>query len=300
MNTIPKSAAIVLKPNIEDFDTVLTKIVAELQKHQLHIFLDERERSRVERFPISFCSYSELLSKGDLIITLGGDGTLIGTCRNTTSSSPPIFGINLGRLGFITEFSKDEFIGPLQDVLNGNYQTYHMNLYSVEIFNNEKCRYNYQFLNDVVINRGDISRMISLAITSNGETISRLLGDGIIVSSPIGSTAYSLSAGGPIVHPAVKALTLTAICPHALTARPIVIPDEFPLDLSIDEHSVPATLTLDGQEAIALNHNDIVKIKKNSNHLIQIVKNPNRRYFQTLKDKFTYGLNRDTQDEKSS
>lgn len=156
---------------------------------------------------------------------MGGDGTLIGVSRNVKKNSPPIFGVNMGNLGFITEFSKVEFFDQLENTIKGTYKLTSLPLYQVEVTRKNKVTFKGTFLNDLVINNNLVSKMLTLSVESEGEHIYNLSGDGLIISSPIGSTAYSLAAGGPIISPSVNAITLTPICAHSLTHRPLVIPD---------------------------------------------------------------------------
>jgi NAD+ kinase len=164
-------------------------------------------------------------------------------------------------------------------------------LYQVEVFskNKEKPSFKGYFLNDVVINNTQISRMLTLSVESEGEHIYNLAGDGLIISSPIGSTAYSLAAGGPIIHPNVNAITLTPICAHSLTHRPLVIPDSSNVVIKAAKPDEAIKLTLDGQQQVSLGPNDVIKVSKKKTKIVRLVKNPNRTYFRTLKDKFTHG-----------
>ena len=222
---------------------------------------------------------------------MGGDGTLIGVCRNVKKSSPPIFGVNMGHLGFITEFSKAEFFDQLEATLKGHFQLTQLCLFQVEVFSKKKDKPSFKgyFLNDVVVNNNQISRMLTLTVESEGEHIYNLAGDGLIISSPIGSTAYSLAAGGPIIHPNVNAITLTPICAHSLTHRPLVIPDYSNVVIRASKSDESIKLTLDGQQQVTLNSDDMIKVTKKKAKIVRLVKNPNKTYYRTLKDKFTYG-----------
>src|SRR5690606_6574540 len=184
-----------------------------------------------------------------IMLSLGGDGTLIGVCRRINSKIP-VLGINLGRLGFITEFNKNEYFDRLSDILEGKYQVTSKPLCHVAVHRKNKVHFKDYFFNDAVLAKNDIARMIYLRAELGKEHIYNISGDGIIISTPLGSTAYSMAAGGPIVHPEVRGLILTPICPHSLIHRPFVIPDSAPITLRIlpPHHSV--TLTLDGQVAI--------------------------------------------------
>lgn len=291
-----KNVSIVLKPKVNnDFELILPNLVSWLTRRKKHIFFLNKEKERLTKIlkseikNVSFLDDSEIHENSDLIITLGGDGTLIGVSRNVKKNSPPIFGVNMGHLGFITEFSKSEFFDELESTLKGNFDLTNLSLHQVEIFNKEKSIFKGYFLNDVVINNNQISRMLTLSVESDGEHIYNLSGDGLIISSPIGSTAYSLAAGGPIIHPFVNAITLTPICAHSLTHRPLVVPDTSSIQVKALRSEDSLKITLDGQEAVVVSALETIRITKAKSKIVKLVKNPNRTYFRTLKEKFTHG-----------
>ena len=293
-----KNITIILKPLAKsDLESILPNLASWLLKRKKNVLFLEKEKDRIQKIfkndirNLNFISENELHSLSDLIITMGGDGTLIGVCRNIKKTSPPVFGVNMGHLGFITEFSKGEFFDQLELTLRGDFKLTQLCLYQVEVFskNKEKPSFKGYFLNDVVINNTQISRMLTLSVESEGEHIYNLAGDGLIISSPIGSTAYSLAAGGPIIHPNVNAITLTPICAHSLTHRPLVIPDSSNVVIKAAKPDEAIKLTLDGQQQVSLGPNDIIKVSKKKTKIVRLVKNPNRTYYRTLKDKFTHG-----------
>ncbi len=291
-----KRVAIVLKPEVtSEFMSFLPILTDWLNRRKKEVCFLESELSRVKKIykddikNIEFINESQLHDGQDLIITLGGDGTLIGACRHATRGSPPIFGTNMGKLGFITEFSKVEFYDELTHVLEGNYETVRVPMFSAQVFKKDKRVFKESFLNDVVFNKLDISRMFTLSVESDDEHIYNISGDGLIVSSPVGSTAYSLAAGGPIIHPAVGAMVITPICPHSLTHRPLVIPDHCQVKVRLSGNVDHINVTLDGQSAITISEEDLVVIKQEKRNQIRLIKNQNRTYFHTLKEKFTHG-----------
>jgi NAD+ kinase len=291
-----KNVSIILKPFVvEDFEVILPNLVTWLLRRKKNIFFLLKEEVRLGALlknsfkSISFLKENEIHSKSDLIITLGGDGTLIGVSRNVKKNSPPIFGINMGNLGFTTEFSKLDFFDELELTLNGKFEIVPLPLYQVEVFKKEKLTFKSYYLNDVVVNNHEISRMLTLTVESDSEHIFNLSGDGLIISSPIGSTAYSLAAGGPIVHPSVTALTLTPICAHSLTHRPIVIPETSIINIKAQKKEDNLKLTLDGQEFFVVTSGETIVVTKAKNKIAKLVKNPARAYFRTLKEKFTHG-----------
>ena len=293
-----RKVAIILRPRT-DFTIMNTlyNLCQWLKNRNISINFLPKEQAVIKKLfknipkEIGFLDEKDIHSHSDLIIALGGDGTFIGIARTCRRNSPPVFGINMGRLGFITEFSKGEMYDGLNSVFRNKYAFEKVGLFKVQIFNSDKKNSILQssFINDIVINKHNISRMFSLSLEVEEEPIYSFSGDGLIVSSPIGSTAYSLAAGGPIINPQVRAIVMTPICPHALTHRPLVVPDSNKVSIKVARDQVPVMLTLDGQQAITLDKKSTVVISKFSGNHVKIIKNPARTYFQTLKTKFRHG-----------
>lgn len=295
-----KNITIILKPKVtSEFESILPNLASWLHRRKKAIFFLSKEKERLTKIfkgdlkNLNFVEEKNVHDNTDLIITMGGDGTLIGVSRNVKKSSPPIFGVNMGHLGFITEFSKVEFFDQLEETLRGNYKLTTLSLYQVEVFKKGKAIFKGNFLNDLVINNNQISRMLTLSVESEGEHIYNLSGDGLIISSPIGSTAYSLAAGGPIINPKVNAITLTPICAHSLTHRPLVIPDNTSVTIKAAKPDEMIKLTLDGQQAFVISSQETVRVTKKKSLNVRLIKNTDRTYFRTLKEKFTHGM-RDT------
>jgi NAD+ kinase len=288
-----KIIGITLKPNsTPEFYNILPNLCAWLIRRKRQVVFREEDKERVHKFfkhkstdALAFWNSKDFHNKVEIMFSLGGDGTLIGVCRRINSKIP-VLGINLGRLGFITEFNKNEYFDRLEDILEGHFETTFKPLCHVSIFRKGKKHFQDYFFNDAVLAKNDIARMIYLRAELENEHIYNIAGDGIIISTPMGSTAYSMAAGGPIVHPDVKGLVLTPICPHSLIHRPFVIPDSAPITLKVlpPYHSV--TLTLDGQVAINLDEQDVVTINDSKVKKITLIKNPDRYYFETIRDKF--------------
>ncbi len=286
---------IVLKPKVvSDFSNVLPNLVDWLKRRKCSVQFLDRDQDRINKIfkgktkGIEFINISKISKNSELIISLGGDGTLIGVCRNATRTMPPVFGVNMGHLGFITEFNKVNMFDELTRILKGDYTTRDLYIYSVEVLKFGKRTFKGSFINDAVLNKNDISRMFTLSVEVDDEHVYDLSGDGIIVSSPIGSTAYSLAAGGPIIHPGVNGMVLTPICPHSLTHRPLLITDKSIVKIKVDKKNSPVNLTLDGQRNISVEANETVQIKR-SGLKVKLIENPDRNYFLTLKEKFTHG-----------
>jgi NAD+ kinase len=168
----------------------------------------------------------------DLVVVLGGDGTLLSVAR-TLAPGVPILGVNLGNLGFLTEINRGELYPAMVQVLEGRYQTEERSLFDVELRRHGGAPSAFRVLNDAVITKSALARIIELKLEVDGHLIARFRSDGLIISTPTGSTAYNLSAGGPIVNPLLPVAVLTPICPHALSMRPIVVPDEGPIDITL-------------------------------------------------------------------
>lgn len=292
-----KCVSIILKPTLtSDGQEIIKDLIKWLGKKGIKIFFSMNENERLTKFlkkvPTHINFYTKKMTPNEvsLVITMGGDGTLIGFGRNITRKTPPIFGINLGRLGFITEFSKKDFYKELENTLEGNFSIHHLPMFKVEIFNKKnQLIEKSNFINDAVINKNQISRMFTTTVSTTGGHIYDLPGDGLIISSPIGSTAYSLAAGGPIVHPKVSTIILTPICPHSLTNRPLVLPSNFPVIVKCNKKDSPIHVTLDGQEEFIVTENQYIKVSQSKGLSAKLIANSNREYFKTLKEKFTHG-----------
>ncbi len=291
-----KKIGIILKPShFDDLPNILTNLLRWLFRRSKEIYILEKEESRLEGSlskkllsNVHFVDESYLFNDVDIILSLGGDGTLLGVARKV-SSKVPVFSVNLGRLGFITEFSKTDFYEKLNVIFLGKYDIIKKNLYSMAVTNKSKKKSKEYFFNDIVFTKNDLARMFTLSVETENEHIFNLSGDGLIISSTYGSTAYSLAAGGPIVHPAVKALILTPICAHSLTHRPLVIPDNEKLKVTVIDKIDSVSVTMDGQTCVHLEPRDIVTIKKESSKAITLIKNSEKSYFHTLKEKFVHG-----------
>jgi NAD+ kinase len=232
---------------------------------------------------------SELGRHSDLLITFGGDGTLLSVARHAPEHVP-IVGVNMGTLGFLTEIRVEEFPMVLEQVLEGHYEVEPRVTFSVSISgpSHDSSR-RYRVLNDVAINKSAVARIIEMRVSVAGLFVSTFRGDGLIVSTPTGSTAYNLSAGGPIIYPTMGAVVITPICPHMLTNRPIVLPDELDIEISLatpDARDI--YLTLDGQEGFPMTDRDRVCVRKSEERVL-LVQSPDKNYFDVLRNKLKWG-----------
>ncbi len=231
----------------------------------------------------------ETLKDLDLVVVLGGDGTYLEAVRILQGQKVPILGVNMGSLGFLTETRIEDLYTNLQLTLDGKMQMRPRSMLQVRVVRNGQSRIDQRALNDVVLERGPYSHLIHLSIHWNGQFVSSLKADGLLVASPTGSTAYNLAAGGPLLHPESPCLVLTPICPHSLTSRPMIFPDHQELSLQLagpSNHG--AFLTVDGQTVGELTHEDEVHIEKSS-CLHFVLRRPEHNYFTLLREKLKFG-----------
>jgi len=232
----------------------------------------------------------ELVRQADGLIVLGGDGTLLNVARIPGTGNVPILAVNLGSLGFLTEIALDELYPALTKVLEGDFQLHERMMLRATLYNEGKRKIEAQSvaLNDAVIRQGTFSRIISLESYIDGEHVATYGADGLIIATPSGSTAHSLSAGGPIVHPGLSAFILTPICPHTLTVRPHIVSAESRVSIIIRSAHSNMMLTIDGQEAFDLYPNSVVEIDK-APETIKLISSRKRSYYEVLRTKLKWG-----------
>jgi len=225
----------------------------------------------------------------DLAIVVGGDGTLLHVARKLMEHAVPLVGVNLGRLGFLTDIPADNMLEAISSILDGEFETEERFLLSAEIMRAGKIVSTSVAFNDVIIGKGELSRMIELEVFDDGEFVHSMRGDGIIVATPTGSTAYAMSAGGPILHPELQAFTLVPICPHTLSNRPIVVGADSVIEIVIKGVNQQRTyVTFDGQENYALDQEDRVYIRKAETPVV-LLHPTNRSHYDVLRAKLHWG-----------
>jgi NAD+ kinase len=227
-------------------------------------------------------------SKVDLLIVLGGDGTLLATARALNRKPVPILAVNLGGLGFLTVITQEELYPTLESVLRGEHCSERRVQIEGSLIRADEVITSFLALNDAVLNKGAISRILDFELHVNGQFVSSYKSDGLIVSTPTGSTAYSLAAGGPITMPTVGAFIVTPICAHTLTHRPLVVPDTASIEIAVTTHREAAYLTVDGQVGIATHSDDRVCLKKADSY-VELIQSPNKDYFRILQQKLKWG-----------
>ncbi|MBW1991519.1 MAG: NAD(+)/NADH kinase [Deltaproteobacteria bacterium] len=223
-----------------------------------------------------------------LIVVMGGDGTLLSVARHYGRLNVPILGVNVGGLGFLTEVSLEELYPAMEQVLAGHFEVENRLLLSATLIREGQPPWQETVLNDVVINKGALARIIELTVWIDGEYLTTYRSDGLIVSTPTGSTAYTLSAGGPIVYPSLSHIIVLPICPHTLSNRPIILPDSSTVAITFNERFFDVYLTLDGQVGRALMPRDRVEVRA-APHRLTLVKSPQRSYFEILRAKLGWG-----------
>jgi NAD+ kinase len=233
----------------------------------------------------------ELPNQTDLIVVLGGDGTFLSIARMMRSRSVPVMGVNMGQLGFLTEIKRDEAIEAFKKILQGKpVLISERALLEVTLTRRNKVIFQGPVVNDAVISKGAIARIIGMEIIIGGRASHSVRADGIILSTPTGSTAYSLAAGGPIVEPSLDSLILTPICAHSLTQRPLVISDSIPIQIRLKDRPGHVLLTLDGQDAVDMKEGDLITIRRFKKHSLKLISSASRDYFTLLREKLKFGL----------
>jgi NAD+ kinase len=230
----------------------------------------------------------ELGALADLVIVFGGDGTLLMAARSVRTFHVPILGVNLGSFGYLTVVNLNEMQGVLERILEGDYHTDSRMMLDVAFHNAGGLAGEYSVLNDIVINRGNLSRMVEVETIVNDRYLTTYRADGLIISTPTGSTAYSLSAGGPIVSPELDSVIINPICPHTLTNRPVILPGNARLRAILWTKDQGAMLTLDGQISVTMKPGDSICVKK-SKYTANLVASPERDHFQILRSKLGWG-----------
>ncbi len=268
---------------------LIKQLVQYLEKKKVEILFDRNSAALIKGKAGHNKDY--LLKRADLALTLGGDGTLLKTARRLSRKKVLILGIHLGTLGFLTETLPQKLFEDLEKVFQGKHHVDRRSLLRVTIYRNSKKGETYLALNDAVINQGAFARLIKLDLELDGRKVVKFKSDGLIVATPTGSTAHSLSAGGPIVHPLIEGLIITPICPSSLSMRPIVIPDNKQLTVRIEtqrrDEAAIIGLTLDGQDMTVLRYGDKIKFRrsKRSAYLVRT----KHRYYKMLRGKLHWG-----------
>jgi len=278
-----KSMGIVANQQREEILGYVVFLIQWLEKKGIKAFVINWMKEKINR-PISAISKEEMGKKVDLIISLGGDGTLCRAARDFSPYRIPLLGINMGGLGFLTEIPASQAEQGLIRVMEGKYRIEKRLMLEANVHRGERKVKSSLALNDVVITRGALSRLIKLETFVSGEFITTYSADGLIISTPTGSTAYSLSAGGPIVHPSLGVILLSPICAHTLAVRPLIISQDDRVEIFVEHPSSKVMLTIDGQIGFDLEDKDVVRVEKASCEA-RLVRLEERGFFKMLRTK---------------
>ena len=277
---------IVSKPKKEDVCAAAPRLFDWLKQHGIEAIYDEETARCLDRK--GGLPRAQVPARADLLVVLGGDGTLLATARLLENHTVPILAVNLGSLGFLTEITLDEMYSVLEAVLAGRHRIEARRQLAGEVERQGHVVARYFALNDIVLHKASLARILDFDVSIDARFVSRIRADGLIVSTPTGSTAYSLSAGGPIVLPSVEAMVVTPIAPHMLTNRPLVIPGDSVVEVLVSSPGESAYVTADGQEGEELDTGSRVRLRV-SDRTVQLVTSPNRDYFQILRSKLHWG-----------
>jgi len=289
MSSSISKLGLVLKRNDLRVRAVVSEVIPWLRARNVRVYLDTESSllcpDELANL-VEIVDAQSLASHVDVVTVFGGDGTFLYAARVVGDSGVPILGVNLGSLGFLTEVKVEEVRLALQDLLTGDFGLEERMLLEVEILREATCLARYLALNEAAINKGALSRMIGLEVSVNDQLMTFTRADGLIISTPTGSTAYSLSAGGPVLYPTLGAFVITPICPHTLTNRPVVIPDQAAVRICLRDGS-DVMLTVDGQVGMPLLEKDILKIRKASAG-IRLVRAAGGPFFKLLREKLKW------------
>jgi len=287
-----KRIGLVLKPHQPDALGTICELATWVADREITLVGGpEIEREEIQQqtgCSVHEVSNDKLAHAVDLLLVLGGDGTMIATARLMGDREVPVLGVNFGGLGYLAEFRIEELYSALESILSGNYRLDKRVMLDVELLRGDERVTSNRVLNDVVINKSALARIIEIEAYLNHQFVNSFRADGLIVSTPTGSTAYNLSAGGPVIYPSMNAVVITPICPFTLSNRPIVVPDDAVIELCLKTQHEEVALTLDGQVGFPLNVEDRVVIRKSAT-TFNLVQPMNRNYFDVLRDKLRWG-----------
>ncbi len=278
-----KTVAIVGKPGRPDVGRVAARLRETLTSRGFDVLVDERVAAGG-----ALATTAQIGARAELVIALGGDGTLLLAAKILAGREVPVLGVNLGTLGFMTEIPLPELDSVLDRVLAGDFRAEPRSKLRVQLSRDSETLLDTEVLNDAVIKVGALARIVDIEASIDGAPLTNYRADGVIVATPTGSTAYSMSSGGPIVHPTMQAIVISAICPHTLTQRPIVVPGTSRLSFEIKPGTTEVFLTVDGQVGSPLRVGDRVLVETAKTRLL-FVRNPKLDFFRVLRTKLRWG-----------
>ena len=290
MNYIFNTIGLIGKFGDPSVAATLDQLIGYLRRRDLKILLDADTAKLLPPRGLDAANRRQIGQQCDLVIVVGGDGTLLNAARSLVDFKAPILGVNLGRLGFLADVSPAELDGTLEEIVTGLYQADERSLLHARIVRDQRTITQADALNDVVVHKSDVARMIEVKAFLDGRYISAYRADGLIISTPTGSTAYALSGGGPILHPSLETVLLVPICPHTLTQRPLVVSAESEIEILVAESNTTDILvTCDGQISLEIQPGDRVIIRKKRRKL-RLIHPLDHDYFQILRAKLRWGM----------
>ena len=273
-----------------NFSDTLGQIADYLRQRQLRVLIDESSAHLVPNNSLEIASRAAIGQQCDLVIVMGGDGTMLNAARSLVDYEVPILGVNLGRLGFLADVSPSEIPHSLDEVLAGQFREARRSLLNAQIVHEGHVTGEADALNDVVVHKREVARMIEVDAFVDGRFLNAYRTDGLIISTPTGSTAYALAGGGPIIYPGLEAVVLVPICPHTLTNRPIVVKADSMIEVVLNAAKTTDTLvTCDGQVSLAIAAGDRVVIRKKDRKM-RLIHPISHDYFKLLRAKLRWGL----------
>jgi len=283
-----QTIGLIAKPGDEAVASTLTTLTGELERRGLPVLLDPTAAAYFESPSAEVVERTELASRCDLAIVVGGDGTLLNASRSLAGANVPVLGVNLGRLGFLADVSPDDMCERLNEILAGDYEEERRSLLHAAVYRNGTLVNESDALNDVVVHKWDIARMIEVDTHIDDRYLNTVRADGLIVSTPTGSTAYALSGGGPILDPALDALVLVPICPHTLSNRPIVVSDQVKIDIRLHgDGDSKAQVTCDGQVNYTLFGGDLIRVRRKQ-HELRLIHPRDHDHFDIMRKKLRW------------
>lgn len=287
MKTPFKTVALIGKYNSVELSEPLLRLASFLKQRGLEVLLAQQTAERIGSVPYEAVSMAELGARADLAVVMGGDGTMLNVARELIEFNVPLVGVNQGRLGFLTDVSIEHMLGTIDEILAGEYAAEDRFLLSTAVRRQGQIISQAYAFNDVVVSKGMSGRLIELEVFIDGQFVYSQRSDGLVVATPTGSTAYALSAGGPILHPTLEAMALVPICPHTLSNRPIAINSHSVVEILV-LHAVDASVHFDGQSHMDLQQNDWVVARRSEND-VRLLHPLGHSYYDTLRQKLRWG-----------
>jgi NAD+ kinase len=282
----PKTIGIACKPSPKETRSLVESVFSWLEARNVTTVFDDETARLIGRK--GGRSRESLPRHCDVVVTIGGDGTLLSVARWACRTRTPILGMNLGSLGFLTEVTREDLFPRLEEILQGRHEVESRMMLSARVYRGSRTLSSLSVLNDMVINKSALARILDLSVSIDGRYVANYRADGLIVATPTGSTAYSLSAGGPIILPSVGAIVLTPICPHTLTNRPLVIPPDAAVEIRLMSPPEDVLMTLDGQVGRPIRAGERIRILRSEEEVL-LIRSANRNYFDLLRQKLKWG-----------